>query len=142
MFNKCMELHVDNKWLMQNCFVLAAVTGGYSKNHCENSLKCILESKYFSSVGGILINGLQANGPFNENLCNDDFYKIIEYVISNSPPSLLRSVSGSFPPIIIMKLISLGIDVFDTSYANNATERNCALTFSFEPKNQNGNEAE
>lgn len=48
------------------------------------------------------------------------------------PTSLLRSVSGSFPPNVILKLISLGVDIFDTSYASNVTERNCALTLNLD----------
>lgn len=39
---------------------------------------------------------------------------------------------GAYSPSIIVRLVKLGIDVFDTTYAYLATTSNQALTFNFD----------
>lgn len=40
---------------------------------------------------------------------------------------------GCWNPLVIIKLVSLGIDMFDTSYLYIVGERKSALTFSYDP---------
>lgn len=49
------------------------------------------------------------------------------------PQEKLRVIHGCYNPATILKLVQVGVDLFDTSYCHLATERSAALTFSFEP---------
>lgn len=43
----------------------------------------------------------------------------------------MRIIQGCWNPLVVLELVCAGIDIFDTSYAHIVTERNSALTFSF-----------
>ena len=45
------------------------------------------------------------------------------------PSEKSRSVFGCWNPVSILKLVQIGIDIFDTSYCYIVTERSSALTF-------------
>lgn len=49
------------------------------------------------------------------------------------PENKMRIVHGCWNPVVIIQLVKLGIDLFDTSYLHVVTERQAALTFNFDP---------
>lgn len=52
------------------------------------------------------------------------------------PNDKLRSVQGCWNPADVIKLIKLGIDLFDTSYCYVLTERCAAMTFSIDDSDE------
>lgn len=48
------------------------------------------------------------------------------------PDDTLRIVEGCWNPVDVIKLIRLGVDIFETSYINLLVERTSALTFNFD----------
>lgn len=47
------------------------------------------------------------------------------------PKEKLKMMLGAYNPSLILKLIRLGVDLFDNTYAYLATTREAALTFNF-----------
>ncbi|KAK9891433.1 hypothetical protein WA026_014670 [Henosepilachna vigintioctopunctata] len=123
---ECLEIHRNSKNL-KNCLVIAPVAGGYSIPHRKNCLDNILLDD--QEVGGYLIDGLHNNGPEVEFIPFVEIQPIVEFIIKNVPPSKLRAIQGCWNPLIIIKLVKLGVDVFDTSYCRVLTERSAAMTF-------------
>lgn len=41
-------------------------------------------------------------------------------------------IHGCYNPVTMIKLVQLGVDLFDTSYCHLVTERSAAITFSFD----------
>lgn len=60
------------------------------------------------------------------------FTGVVNYVVKKLPDEKLISVQGCWNPLNVIKLVQLGIDVFDTSYCRILTERSSALTFNIE----------
>lgn len=44
----------------------------------------------------------------------------------------MRVIHGCYNPVTMIKLVQLGVDLFDTSYCHLVTERSAALTFSLD----------
>lgn len=128
MFNKtCLKVHRNSETL-KSMFAIAPVAGGYNLKSREKCLSEILkdDDEY---VGGYLIDGLHNNGPEVEFLPFTDVEPIVEFVVNKLPAEKLRVMQGCWNPLAIIKLVKLGIDMFDTSYCRMLTERSAALTF-------------
>lgn len=129
-FNKqCMEYHRKSEKLKEK-FVIAAVAGGYC---LKSRLKCIEDiTQNGNDVDGFLIDGLHNNGPEVEFLPFTEVTNIVKFVVENLPSEKLCSIQGCWNPVTIIKLIQLGVDLFDTSYCRILTERSAAMTFAIE----------
>lgn len=69
------------------------------------------------------------NRPIELNYEEDIDKVLSEGVIPNLPEDKLRLYFGICSPKIVVKLVSEGVDMFDTSYARYATEQGQALVF-------------
>lgn len=58
--------------------------------------------------------------------------EIVEKCVEKLPANKLKIMHGAYSPALVIKLIQLGVDVFDTTYAYLATSMNQALTFTFD----------
>lgn len=125
-FKQCLERHKRSTTLV-NSFPMGAIAGGYSKDARKECIELMANNEILK---GFLIDGLHNNGPEVEFIPFDEPKTIVEYVIDNLPADKLRVVQGCWNPLVIIKLVQLGVDVFDTSYCNLVTERSSALVFS------------
>ena len=72
------------------------------------------------------------NGPKVELLESQDIEDIVKPLIDILPKDKFRLVPSSWNPVVVLYLIDLGYDIFDTSYLYLLVERSSALTFSFD----------
>jgi len=126
----CLDRHKKSS-VLANSFAMAAITGGY----CTKARKKCIEGIPVDELHGFLIDGLHNNGPEVEFIPFDEPKPIVEFVVNNLPGDKLRVMQGCWNPMVILKLVQLGIDVFDTSYCNIVTERSSALIFCFDIEN-------
>ncbi|KAF5296569.1 hypothetical protein FQA39_LY12487 [Lamprigera yunnana] len=126
-YSECMEKH-KNSTVLKNAFVMGAIAGGYSIKARKECMDAVCENQ---EINGYLIDGLHNNGPEVEFLSIDEIKPVVEYIVEQLPHSKLKAVHGCWNPVTILRLIQLGVDLFDTSYCHIATERSCALVFSF-----------
>lgn len=89
---------------------------------------------YETQIGGYFLDGFHGGG---DSASSVDAEKVKD-VISKCAPLLkedkMRCMLGAYTPLLIIELVRLGIDVFDTSYAYLATQNNQALVFNFDTK--------
>ncbi|XP_067009590.2 queuine tRNA-ribosyltransferase accessory subunit 2 [Anabrus simplex] len=123
-FKKCMERHTNSK-ILQNKAVLGVVEGGYS----DFTRKACAKEISQSPVSGFVIDGLHCNGPEVENLSFEDVKTVIENTLKYLPEDKFRVVQGCWNPEVVLDLVELGIDVFDSSYPFVVSERGSALVF-------------
>lgn len=127
-FKICLDRHRKSE-VLKNSFVLSAIAGGY----CTKARKkCINEVTKDDIIKGVLIDGLHNNGPEVEFIAFEEPKSIVEFIVNYLPEDKMRVVQGCWNPVVILKLVRMGIDVFDTSYCNLVTERSSALTFNFD----------
>ncbi|KAL3283896.1 hypothetical protein HHI36_018065 [Cryptolaemus montrouzieri] len=123
---ECLEIHRTSEKL-KDCLIIAPIAGGYSISQRKDCLESILKDD--DEVGGYLIDGLHNNGPEVEFLPFSDIEPIVKYSIDKLPAEKLRTIQGCWNPLTIIKLVKLGVDIFDTSYCRMLTERSAAMTF-------------
>ncbi|KAK5642452.1 hypothetical protein RI129_008619 [Pyrocoelia pectoralis] len=123
--NECVDIH-KNLNGVKNSFVMGAIAGGYDLNARKQCIEGVCQKDF---VGGYLIDGLHNNGPEVELLQIGEISPVVEFVVNHIEPTKLRSIHGCWNPVVVLKLVQLGIDLFDTSYCYIVTERSCALTF-------------
>ncbi|KAB0796657.1 hypothetical protein PPYR_10757 [Photinus pyralis] len=130
---QCIDTH-ENLTGVKNSFMMGAIAGGYDLKARKECIDGICQN---DSIGGYLIDGLHNNGPEVELLAADEINPVVVFVINNLQPTKLRAIHGCWNPVVILKLVQLGVDLFDTSYCYIVTERSCALTFTIDA---NGND--
>lgn len=128
---ECHKIHGDSDEL-KNAFVIIPIVGGYCKKSRERFVDTVSKLTDFNKYGGYLIDGLHNNGPEAEFIQFAEIEKITEFTINKLSPDKLRVIQGCWNPVVILNLIKLGVDIFDTSYCNLITERSSALTFGFD----------
>lgn len=70
----------------------------------------------------------------SSSACDVDHKKvceIVKYCNELLPDQKLKVMFGAYTPALIIQLIRLNVDVFDTTYAYLATTNNQALAFNF-----------
>ncbi|GLV32056.1 uncharacterized protein CBL_11988 [Carabus blaptoides fortunei] len=138
--NKCLDRLSQGVNCSDTMTIIAPVVGGYCLNSRDLCLKAIL--KHEDKFGGYLITGLHNNGPELEFLPFGEVQPIVEHVINQLPERKFRIVEGCWNPVDVIKLIRLGVDIFDTSYIHLLVERTSALTFTFDSDNKTLNNYE
>ncbi|XP_043462948.1 queuine tRNA-ribosyltransferase accessory subunit 2 isoform X2 [Leptopilina heterotoma] len=130
LLEKCLEKH-NNSETLKFSGILGAVEGGYEIIERE---KCI---KYLKNKDllGYVIDGLHRNGPETAAIKYEEINKIMQHTINMLPKEKLRVTMGCWNPIVVLDLIGLGVDVFDSSYAFLITEQLKAFTFQYESNN-------
>lgn len=129
-FNKqCLEYHRKSEKL-KGKFVIAPIAGGYCLKSRRKCIEAI--AKNGVDVEGFLIDGLHNNGPEVEFLPFNEIKCVISFIVDSMPSEKLCSIQGCWNPVNIVKLVQLGVDLFDTSYCRILTERSAAMTFTLE----------
>ena len=131
-FNECFNVRKTSKPL-QNLFMIASIEGGY--NEWERK-KCIEHLKQSDEeINGYFIDGLHRNGHEATSLKLPSLSQVVDSVVKMLPDDKMKLMMGAYIPPVTLNLISLGIDVFDTSYLNIVTACNRAITFNFDLDN-------
>lgn len=82
-------------------------------------------------IGGYFIDGFHANGKTAMKLKNSDVCDIVRECNKLLPQNKLKVMFGAYSPKLILELIQLNVDLFDTTYAYLAAFEHKALTFNF-----------
>lgn len=86
-------------------------------------------------ISGYFLDGFHRNGHEAAELDTVALKDIVKYTLSMLPENKMRLMFGGYLPQTTLELISLGIDIFDTSFVNIATNMNRAIVFNFDLKN-------
>ncbi|XP_018916137.2 queuine tRNA-ribosyltransferase accessory subunit 2 isoform X1 [Bemisia tabaci] len=126
LLQKCVERH-KNSSILKDTGILAGIQGGYN---VHDRTRCA-ETMSKAEVDGFVIDGLFTNGLEVENITFEDIEPVIKVTMDHLPKDKLKAVYGAWNPDVILKLVDMGVDLFDTSLAYLSTEKGCALNFKY-----------
>lgn len=112
-------------------FILAPVEGGYSLHYRKDSIEQLNSYDDQDVIGGYFLDGFHRNGESAKQLDATKVCEVVDKCNELLPTSKLKCMFGAYSPMLVIQLIQLGVDVFDTTYAYLATSTNQALTFNF-----------
>lgn len=112
--------------------MIAPVEGGYDEDYRQRSIKLLNEYENQEIIGGYLLDGFHSCGETAKTLDPLKVCAIVEKCQAQLPAKKLKTMFGAYSPALVIQLIQLGVDVFDTTYAYLATSTNQALTFTFD----------
>lgn len=110
----------------------APVEGGYNEDYRQKSIKLLNDYENQEIIGGYFLDGFHSSGETAKQLDALKVCGIVEKCIVQLPVNKLKIMFGAYNPALVIQLIQLGVDVFDTTYAYLATSNNRALTFTFD----------
>nr|CAG4636286.1 EOG090X08JG [Eubosmina coregoni]SVE69881.1 EOG090X08JG [Eubosmina coregoni] len=105
--------------------MLACVMGGYN---VKERLRCIEELKAFD-CSGYVIDGFHSNGVSAAKLNWEEVEPVLTETLSALPEQRPRVFHGAVTPLLLLKLASRGIDIFDATFPWLVGERGGALIF-------------
>lgn len=108
----------------------APIEGGYITKTREVTIKNLLHPE----IGGYFLDGFHNNGCTSSLVDANEVKPLVVSCLELLPADKLRIMFGAYSPVTTLELISIGIDLFDNSYAYLATSKHCALTFAFNEK--------
>ncbi|XP_014985301.3 queuine tRNA-ribosyltransferase accessory subunit 2 isoform X2 [Macaca mulatta] len=118
----CPAGYVTNK-VLQKSVIIGVIEGG---DVMEERLRSARETAR-RPVGGFLLDGFQGNPTTLETrLC------LLSSVTAELPEDKPRLISGIGRPDEVLKCIERGVDLFESFFPYQVTERGGALTFSFD----------
>nr|SVE82567.1 EOG090X08JG [Daphnia magna] len=120
----CADLKEKSE-VLKDTPMLACITGGYN---IKERLRCITELKGLG-VAGYVLEGFHTNGESATNLSWEDLEPVLTETLGSLPDNLPRAFHGPVTPIILLKLVSKGIDIFDATFPWLVAERAGALIF-------------
>lgn len=123
-FDQCFTKHSSSEAL-KSSEILGAIEGGYNKDARTISINH-LKTK---PVIGYVIDGLHNNGSNVKDISSEQIREIVQHTTNLLPPEKLKVSMGCWDPLIVLDLVELGVDIFDTSYPFLITENLSALTF-------------
>ncbi|EDW18674.1 queuine tRNA-ribosyltransferase accessory subunit 2 [Drosophila mojavensis] len=115
---------------LKDSTLLAPIVGGYNTYARTQSIKHAREQPK-GSYGGYIFEGFHTNGLPATRLSPSQLLPIVEHCVQQIEEELPRLMPGPLTPVLMLELIRLGIDIFDTSYAYCAAVNYKALTFSY-----------
>ncbi|CAG9799320.1 unnamed protein product [Chironomus riparius] len=113
--------------------MIGTVEGGYSEHERRKSVDHI--KQHDEKIIGYFIDGLHRNGHDAVSLDSIKVNEIVKYTLSILPHDKIKIMLGAFLPNQVLELVSIGIDVFDSSFAILVSKMNRALTFNFNLQN-------
>ncbi|XP_014246428.1 queuine tRNA-ribosyltransferase accessory subunit 2 isoform X2 [Cimex lectularius] len=125
-FDECIKRHQESEKL-KNSGVIGVISGGIDLDVRKDHVKYMLEKP----VSGFSIEGLHNNGADVEKMDYEKCNMVLEEILNILPEDKLRIVPGCWKPQQVLKMVELGVDMFDSSFPFIVTERMCALTFSW-----------
>ncbi|XP_056415915.1 queuine tRNA-ribosyltransferase accessory subunit 2 isoform X2 [Hyla sarda] len=117
--DECLKLMSENEALKQKV-VIGAIEGGDLQ---EERLRSARETAK-RPVGGFLLDGFQGGSGDPENKLN-----LIAAITAELPEDKPRFIHGIGRPDEVMDCIERGVDLFDSTFPYEVTERGCALSF-------------
>lgn len=109
-------------------FVSAPIVGGYDLQNREKCIKEIIVDN--TDIDGYFLDGFHNNGITATSLQIDHIKDVVQRCNELLPVDKFKVMFGPYNPVVMMELIQLGVDVFESSYCYLATTYKCALTFS------------
>ena len=109
--------------------IIGAVEGGLNS---KARTKSVTET-VARNTEGFLLDGFHAKPVLNyalvDNLMDDARAKVIKETISQLPVDKPRMYFGPCSPDQVLDMVKAGVDVFDSTFPYQVTERDCALVF-------------
>nr|XP_045004256.1 queuine tRNA-ribosyltransferase accessory subunit 2 [Jaculus jaculus]XP_045004257.1 queuine tRNA-ribosyltransferase accessory subunit 2 [Jaculus jaculus]XP_045004258.1 queuine tRNA-ribosyltransferase accessory subunit 2 [Jaculus jaculus]XP_045004259.1 queuine tRNA-ribosyltransferase accessory subunit 2 [Jaculus jaculus] len=120
--DNCLRLQEESE-LLQKSTVIGVIEGG---DVMEERLRSARETAK-RPVGGFLLNGFQGNPKIPETRLH-----LLSSVTAELPEDKPRLICGVSRPDEVLECIERGVDLFESFFPYQVTERGCALTFSFD----------
>ncbi|KAM3933951.1 queuine tRNA-ribosyltransferase accessory subunit 2 isoform 2-T2 [Leptodactylus fuscus] len=117
--DECLKLMTDSETLKQKVMI-GAIEGG---DFQEERLRSARETAK-RPVSGFLLDGFQGRNVSHETKLN-----LISAVTAELPEDKPRFIHGLGRPDEVMDCIERGVDLFDSTFPYEVTERGCALSF-------------
>ncbi|XP_053774345.1 queuine tRNA-ribosyltransferase accessory subunit 2 [Desmodus rotundus] len=118
----CLRLREESE-VLQKSTIIGVIEGG---DVMEERLRSARETAK-RPVGGFLLDGFQGNPTTLETRLN-----LLSSVTAELPEDKPRLISGFSRPDEVLECIERGVDLFESFFPYQVTERGCALTFSFD----------
>ncbi|XP_059614486.1 queuine tRNA-ribosyltransferase accessory subunit 2 [Phlebotomus argentipes] len=128
---KCLEMRSKSENL-RKIFTLAPIVGGFSRENRQKSIEFVKSVE----IDGVFIDGLHGNGETALFVPEKETLEIVKLCNENLPQDKLRMVLGAFSPLLMLKMIQLGVDAFDNSLPFLYSLKKRALVFDFEPEDK------
>lgn len=91
------------------------------------------ESSQFDDVAGFVLEGFHNYSPQSELFWDDvQAISVLKDTLERLPHGKPRVLNGSVHPLAAISLVEAGIDLFDSSYTYQVTERGGALCFPYD----------
>ncbi|KAM6223396.1 queuine tRNA-ribosyltransferase accessory subunit 2 [Rhynchocyon petersi] len=120
--DNCLRLQEKSE-VLQKSVIIGAIEGG---DVMEERLRSARETAK-RPVGGFLLDGFQGNSMTLETGLH-----LLSSVIAELPEDKPRLICGVSRPDEVLECIERGVDLFESFFPYQVTERGCALTFSFD----------
>jgi queuine tRNA-ribosyltransferase subunit QTRTD1 len=131
MFDDCIKYQQD--FSVDESKMIGTVEGGYNEHERRKSVEHL--KQYDEKLSGYFIDGLHRNGPDATSLDSSKVNEIVKTTLSLLDYDKFKIMLGPYIPSKLIELVSLGVDVFDTSFVILVTKMNRALTFNFNIQN-------
>ncbi|XP_069058784.1 queuine tRNA-ribosyltransferase accessory subunit 2 [Pleurodeles waltl] len=118
--DQCLTLQQESE-VLKKSLLIGAIEGG---DVLDERLRSARETAK-RPVGGFLLDGFQDQAMDKETKLS-----LIEAVTAVLPEDKPRLIHGLGKPHEVLECVERGVDLFDSSYPFQVTERGCALTFS------------
>ncbi|XP_054830071.1 queuine tRNA-ribosyltransferase accessory subunit 2 [Eublepharis macularius] len=119
--DECLQLQEQFPEL-QESVMIGVIEGG---NVLEERLRSAKETAK-RPVGGFLLDGFQGTA-----MAKDTKLELLSSVVAELPEDKPRLIHGIGRPDEVLELIERGVDVFESCFPYQVTERGCALSFSY-----------
>lgn len=110
----------------------APIEGGYSIQYREATIQRLNAYENQEIIGGYFLDGFHSNGDSAHQVDSNKVCEIVAKCNAQLPTNKLKVMLGAYSPTLVIRLIQLGVDLFDTTYAYLITSANQALTFNFD----------
>ncbi|XP_036913304.1 queuine tRNA-ribosyltransferase accessory subunit 2 [Sturnira hondurensis] len=118
----CLRLQEESE-VLQKSTIIGVIEGG---DVMEERLRSARETAK-RPVGGFLLDGFRGNPATLETRLN-----LLSSVTAELPEDKPRLISGVSRPDEVLECVERGVDLFESFFPYQVTERGCALTFSFD----------
>nr|XP_012319408.1 queuine tRNA-ribosyltransferase accessory subunit 2 isoform X1 [Aotus nancymaae] len=120
--DNCLRLQEESE-VLQKSVIIGVIEGG---DVMEERLRSARETAK-RPVGGFLLDGFQGNPTTLETRL-----RLLSSVTAELPEDKPRLISGISRPDEVLECIERGVDLFESFFPYQVTERGCALTFNFD----------
>nr|XP_020862814.1 queuine tRNA-ribosyltransferase accessory subunit 2 isoform X2 [Phascolarctos cinereus] len=120
--DECLKLQEQSE-VLRNCVMIGVIEGG---DTLEERLRSARETAK-RPVGGFLLDGFHGDAMTKETRL-----QLISSVTAELPEDKPRLICGIGQPDEVLECIEAGVDLFESFFPYQVTERGCALSFSFD----------